>query len=849
MAMRDEDFGAPARLDEADGGFWSPPMVAPASEPPDWRSLYEQAQARAETERARADAAEARCEEMWRAEVDARSRAGSLKSNLEKSRDKLKAAIEEVKEVRRAAKDALFYQSEVARLEKLLSQAGVDSRKRGTITSLRMEVFRLREALQALQTDETAGALRQAVDSLTRENARLSKALERSQEQKNELTTLRRKVAALLRSKRPAQVSRPRASIQLRKALERARKQKDTIKALRGEVGSANREARRLSRENRRLRRELEPLPDLKKTVRRLTAEAGFLRQALAVFGDQKVLIDSQSWRIFQLERALRKSAEEKKRLEAELAERPLLSAVFRTVRARNKTIESLHKEIARQRRANERLGKKIKSLRAHRVRLQARIAQLRSSRAVLSKAVFGSRSEKQETPRSERKRGQQHGAPGHGRTARPALKEKEERKEPPPDALICSCCGEPYVANGERSSSVIEIAVKAHVRRIVRPRYRRGCDCPSSPPEAIAPPPVRLFAGTPYGTGVWARILYERFDCFRPLRQVAAWMTDQGLAIAPGTLASSVSRFQPLFAPLAEAILAHQNEMTVLHGDETGWRIQALGETGRSRRAWLWISVGKDAVYYHIDASRSAEAAMKLFGSVKGTVFLVCDRYSAYVRMARELDGKVILCWCWVHQRRDFIECAAGQVKLRQWCEGWIERFASVVRLNKERLKHYDPALALERQSPAFDTAQAALKKAVDELFAQGEAELADLPAKARQGKALRSLLKHREGLSVFVDNPQVPMDNNVAEREFRRAVIGRRLCFGSDSEDGADFTAAMYSVLGTLALNGIDVLRWLEAWLEACARNGGQPPDDLSPWLPWTMSEARKRKFAARE
>ena len=500
MAMRDEDFGAPARLDEADGGFWSPPMVAPASEPPDWRSLYEQAQARAETERARADAAEARCEEMWRAEVDARSRAGSLKSNLEKSRDKLKAAIEEVKEVRRAAKDALFYQSEVARLEKLLSQAGVDSRKRGTITSLRMEVFRLREALQALQTDETAGALRQAVDSLTRENARLSKALERSQEQKNELTTLRRKVAALLRSKRPAQVSRPRASIQLRKALERARKQKDTIKALRGEVGSANREARRLSRENRRLRRELEPLPDLKKTVRRLTAEAGFLRQALAVFGDQKVLIDSQSWRIFQLERALRKSAEEKKRLEAELAERPLLSAVFRTVRARNKTIESLHKEIARQRRANERLGKKIKSLRAHRVRLQARIAQLRSSRAVLSKAVFGSRSEKQETPRSERKRGQQHGAPGHGRTARPALKEKEERKEPPPDALICSCCGEPYVANGERSSSVIEIAVKAHVRRIVRPRYRRGCDCPSSPPEAIAPPPVRLFAGTPYG-------------------------------------------------------------------------------------------------------------------------------------------------------------------------------------------------------------------------------------------------------------------------------------------------------------------------------------------------------------
>ncbi len=843
MAMRDEDFGATLTPAEADGGLWSPPMAAPASEPRDWRSLYEQAQARAETERARADAAEARAEEVLQAERAARSRAGLLKTQLDKGRDKLKAAIEEVKEVRRAAKDALFFQSEVARLEKLLSQAGVDSRKRCTIMSLRIKVFQLREALQAPKPGkDTAGAPRRGIASLTRENARLSKALERSQEQKDEIAALRRKVEALRRRlKRAARSPPPRqASAQLRKALERARRQKDTIKALRGEVGSLNREAGRL-------RREQEGLQDLKATVRRLTFETKLQRGELAGYHDQMALIESQSWRIFHLERALRKSAIQKEELEAKLAERPLLSAIFRTVRDRNKTIESLHKEIARQRKANAAQGKKIKSLRAHRARLQARIAQLRSTRAVLSKAVFGSRSERQETPRSERKRGQQRGASGHGRTPRPALEEKEERQEPPQDALVCSCCGEPYVANGERSSSVIEIEVKAHVRRIVRPRYRRGCDCASSPLEAIAPPPARLFPRTPYGISVWARILYERFACFRPLRRIAAWMADQGLPIAPGTLADSVRRFLPLFAPLAEAILAYQNGMAVRHGDETGWRIQALSETGRSSRAWLWISVSTDAVYYHIDPSRSAEAAMKLFGSVKGTVFLVCDRYVAYTKMARELDGKVILCWCWIHQRRDFIECAAGQAKLRQWCGGWIERIAEIYRLNKERLKHYDPAP--DCQTPAFDAAQDELKKAVDELFAQAEAELAGLSAKAREGKALRSLLKHREGLSVFVDNPQVPMDNNAGERALRGAVIGRRLSFGSDSEDGADFTATMYSVLGTLALNGIDVLRWLEAWLEACAENGRQPPDDLSPWLPWTMSEERRREFMTPE
>ena len=841
MAMRDEDFGAALTLTEGDDEVWSPPMAALASAPRDWRALYEQAQARA-------DAAEARCEELRRAESDARSRAGSLKWQLDKSRDKLKAAVEEVKEVRRAAKDALFYQEEAARLEKLLSQAGVESSKRSAMISLRKEVFRLREALQAPAVGKDAiKALRGEVDSLNRENARLRKALERSQEQKDELAALRRKVAALRRSKRPAQASRPRASVQLRKALERARKQKDTIKSLRGEVGSLSRETRRLNREARRLRREQEQLQELKATVRWLSFETKLQRGELAGYHDQMDLIKAQESRISGLHVALRTSAIKNEKLEAELAERPLLSAVFRTVRDRDKTIESLHKEIARGRKANGRLGKKIKALRARSARLEARIAQLRSTRASLSKAVFGGRSEKQETPRSERKRGQQRGAPGHGRTQRPTLEEKEERQEPQEDARVCSCCGKPYVANGEHSSSVIEIAVKAHIRRIVRPRYRRGCDCASSPLEVTAPPPARLFPRTPYGTSVWARILYERFACFRPLRQVAAWMTDQGLAIAPGTIAGSVRCFLPLFAPLAEAILAHQNEMAVRHGDETGWRIQALSETGRSRRAWLWISVGKDAVYYLIDPSRSAEAAMKLFGSVKGTVFLVCDRYVAYTKMARELDGKVILCWCWIHQRRDFIECAAGQAKLRQWCEGWVERFASVCRLNKERLKHYDPAL--ECQTPAFDAAQDELKKAVEELFAQAEAELAGLPAKARQGKALRSLLKHREGLSVFVDNPQVPMDNNVAERELRGAVIGRRLSFGSDSEDGADLTATMYSVIGTLALNGIDVLRWLEAWLEACAKNGGRPPDDLSPWLPWTMGEERRREFMTPE
>ena len=648
MTMRDDDFGAALALTEADDGLWSPSMAV--CEPPDWHSLYEQADARAEQERARADAAEARAKELLVAERDARSQAGSLKSILDKSRDKLKAAVEEIKEVRRTAKDALFYQSEAARLEKLLSEAGVDSRKRSPLTSLRMEVVRLRRDLRAAKAAKDTAAVRPPKTAPTPKTTLPPKTAPTRKADKDTIRTLRREVDSLTRE-----------NARLGKALERARESKD---------------------------------------------------------------------------------------------------------------------ELASLRRENARQGKKIEALRARSVELEARIARLQSTRSTLSQALFGSKSEKQKKKGTGRKRGQQRGAPGHGRTPRPGLGEKKERRNPPKAARTCSCCGKPYVANGERSTSLVEIEVKAHIRRIVRPRWRRGCDCASSPLEVTAPPLARLFDNTPYGISVWTRFLFEHCACLRPLCRIADWMGDQGLAISPGTLADSIKRFVPLFDPLYEAILAHQNKAALRHADETGWRVQEYRRNGRSSRAWLWISVSGDAVYYLIDPSRSAKVAKSLFGDTACTVYVVCDRYSAYRKLARELAGKVILCWCWAHQRRDFVRSVVGNVGLSAWSDGWVERIAEIYRLNEERLEHYDPARALQRQTPAFDAAQAALKSAVERLFADAEAELAGLSDGSRKAKPLRRLVKHRQGLCVFLDKPFVPMDNNIAERGLRCAVTRGSLC-----------------------------------------------------------------------
>jgi transposase len=409
----------------------------------------------------------------------------------------------------------------------------------------------------------------------------------------------------------------------------------------------------------------------------------------------------------------------------------------------------------------------------------------------------------------------------------------------------VCEGCGSPYAANGAEESALVEIEVSAYRRVIRRPRWRRTCGCASSPAEVSAPPVPRLFARTPCGTSVWARFLFERYACLRPLHRVCAWLSDQGLPVSPGTLADSVHRFGPMFEPVGAAILAHQNGATLRHADETSWRVRALRGRDGPGYAWLWTSVGRGAVCFHVDPSRSAEAARKLFDGAMSSTVLVCDRYSGYKKLARLLGGRVTLSFCWAHMRRDFIRCAAGHVRLTGWCREWLGRIATVYRLHKARLASHDPGL--ERQTPAFDAAHDALAEALGGMFAAAEHQLARLSPEASEGGPLRSLLNHRQGLSVFLDRPRVPLDNNLAERLLRGPAIGRRLSFGSDSESGARFTALMYSVTGTLRLNGLDVPRWLADWLAACARGGGRPPDDLSPWLPWSMDAGRRREMTA--
>jgi transposase len=109
-----------------------------------------------------------------------------------------------------------------------------------------------------------------------------------------------------------------------------------------------------------------------------------------------------------------------------------------------------------------------------------------------------------------------------------------------------------------------------------------------------------------------------------------------------------------------------------------------------------------------------------------------------------------------------------------------------------------------------------------------------------------LQSLLDHWSGLTVFVEHPEVPMDNNRAENSIRNPVNGRKNYYGSGSIWSAELAATLFSILQTLVLWGINPRHWLRLYLQACADNGGKAPRNIEPFLPWAMDEERRAELS---
>src|SRR6266403_2147265 len=151
-----------------------------------------------------------------------------------------------------------------------------------------------------------------------------------------------------------------------------------------------------------------------------------------------------------------------------------------------------------------------------------------------------------------------------------------------------------------------------------------------------------------------------------------------------------------------------------------------------------------------------------------------------------------------------------------------------------------------LVQQAAAFAQGQRDLETKLSQMQERCETHLHEPDLHLAKQKVLSSLHNHWDGLTVFVERPEVAMDNNTAERILRNPVVGRKNYYGSGSVWSAHLAAMMFSVVQTVLLWGLNPHHWLSAFLQACADQGGTCPPDLLAFLPWQMTPERREELA---
>jgi transposase len=402
--------------------------------------------------------------------------------------------------------------------------------------------------------------------------------------------------------------------------------------------------------------------------------------------------------------------------------------------------------------------------------------------------------------------------------------------------------CGQPFAPGGfEEDSSIIEIEVKAYRRRIRRRRYRRLCSCQGQPRILAAPVAPRVLPHSRFGVSVWVQVLLDKYHYARPTAKQLDDLRSHGLDLSAGTITDDLKRLAPLFEPLQQKLLQRSREQALWNADETRWPVFQVVSGKVGHRWYMWLFESKDSVVFTLDKGRAHDVPENHFGS--GAVgIVVVDRHVGYKAMKHVKEGRLRLAFCWAHQRRDFLDVEKSWPKLSDWAAEWVARIAQLYRRNDERL-------AAKEKSQDFTEKNNTLKEAVAAMRQRLEEELAEEKLHPAKRKVLASMKEHWRGLTIFVDVPTVPMDNNQGERTLRIAALCRKNYYGSGAEWSGKLATGIFSLLATLKKWKINRRKWLTAYLQACAEAKGQAPIDVEGWLPWNLTAEHKKEMAEEE
>lgn len=316
------------------------------------------------------------------------------------------------------------------------------------------------------------------------------------------------------------------------------------------------------------------------------------------------------------------------------------------------------------------------------------------------------------------------------------------------------------------------------------------------------SPLPAPVIPGSFVDVTFLAGMSIDKFQFHLPSYRIHQRLAQEGITIARATLTNLEHHVGELLAVIVDAI--HRLALTrgVIIMDETPRRVW-VKEEGKMKKQYMWLLRTATEVFFAMGPDRSGRVIFELLGS-QITCVLITDGYQEYDYFEVRAHG-VIHAYCMSHSRRNFIDAESAELELSTHANQQF--FQPLYRIEAEiRQKQ----LVGEPKREYRQTYSKPLMEDFHQWLKNTHAKLSLLP-KNPLTVACAYMLKRWQGLTVFLEYPDVPIDTNEGEREMRAHAVGRKNWLHNMSETGADHVCTFYTIIQTCKLLGIDPNEYL--------------------------------------